>query len=159
MIRIVHNETQRLAQMVQDISHNKLGLTVAKRGLGAMLRKLQEEINDTGTHQFHLNLVDLPERFNLEIEKKMLTTVREMITNTRKHARAEHIYLEVGIRHEEELFYLDYKDDGVGLPEDMQSEPGGGFLTFAMRAQIMEGTFEVCPGDGGIHLRMEIPLP
>lgn len=73
---------------------------------------------------------------------------QEAIANAAKHAQARSIV--VGLSSQSGALLLEVRDDGRGIPEDMQAHPTGmGLKLMEYRARIMGGEITVARAEGG----------
>ena len=70
--------------------------------------------------------------------------IRELVSNTLKHADARNAELSLGFA--DEALVLSYSDDGKGLPPD--ATPGLGLAGLRRRCQSLDGQFDLREGDG-----------
>jgi signal transduction histidine kinase len=98
-----------------------------------------------------------PTRLEAEIEGTIYRLVQEALTNTVKHAAAEHVTVEI-VEDDHEVT-LEVSDDGSGFDPGRQSE-GFGLLGMQERTDLVGGTLSVdaSPG-GGTTVRATVPNP
>ncbi|MGD0788661.1 MAG: two-component regulator propeller domain-containing protein [Terracidiphilus sp.] len=90
-------------------------------------------------------------------EREILRVAQEAIHNVKKHARAKHLFVQLGYGPGE--IALDVRDDGQGFAAGEKQAPGHFGLTgMRERAAAIGGTLEVTsdPG-GGTTVRLEAP--
>jgi signal transduction histidine kinase len=121
-----------------------------------------------------------------EVEITAFRIFQEITTNILRHAKAEHVSIELELRPGEirsggdmdkpgELDELEARDgtgsprvgtlvlavedDGIGFEADEQSGGGAGLVGMRERADLIGGTIEIDSEPGlGTHVRLEIPL-
>ena len=109
-------------------------------------------------------LAILPEGRNAAIEPderaQLLYIVQEALTNVRKHARAQHVW--VTVRTCDHELRLEIIDDGVGFAPAQHAEGGGtrfGLRYMRERALAISGGVEVESAPGkGTHVTVRMPL-
>ncbi|MEM7036003.1 MAG: sensor histidine kinase [Bacteroidota bacterium] len=142
-------------QKVRRISHALLPPTLEDYGLETTLKTIAKQVSATGNLAVEI-LGEYPERLPAEAELGILRATQELIQNTIKHAEATNIHIRLGMagRH----FYLDYRDDGKGLPPEIT--PGLGLKNIRSRLQMLDGDF-VLPqhSDKGIYAQFTVPFP
>jgi signal transduction histidine kinase len=86
---------------------------------------------------------------------ELLSSLREMLSNVARHARASHAEVEVSVR---EDLHLRVLDDGVGMDPSQQSV-GKGLSNMRQRAGALGGSFQLLrhPG-GGTEASWRVPL-
>jgi two-component system sensor histidine kinase UhpB len=88
--------------------------------------------------------------------------VQEALTNAAKHARARHVWIEMG--EDDDSRHLTVRDDGAGFDVawTMEHAPGAGhlgLLGMRERVQILGGTLRIDSQPGrGVQLRVRLPL-
>jgi two-component system, NarL family, sensor histidine kinase DevS len=101
--------------------------------------------------------LDGQQRLAPELESAVYRIVQEALTNISKHARAEHVHLEV-VR-EPDAVHLLVRDDGQGFDP---TSPTGGFGLSGMRerVELARGTMEVESEAGrGTTINARVPIP
>lgn len=156
-----------LARIVPEINRTIASLRVAIAGLEnhrtdparlrQVLLRLLDSLAKPAGLEVHANLeADAIALLNRGQIFHLIRLVREILTNTLKHARARSFRLDLhrvaaGVA-------LVAEDDGVGLPADASERGGNGLLNLARRAENMNATlkWEQPPG-GGLKITLEIP--
>jgi signal transduction histidine kinase len=94
----------------------------------------------------------VPDRTAIEL----LATLREVLSNVARHARASQAEIEVSVRHDLHLRVL---DDGIGMDTSHQST-GKGLANMGQRAEALGGTCQLLGrGGGGTEVSWRVPLP
>ena len=78
---------------------------------------------------------------------QLFRIVQEAINNAAKHARAKQITIELKTRNGQ--VSLKVRDDGVGIPDDLEDATGMGLRIMQHRAGVIGATLNVGPADGG----------
>jgi signal transduction histidine kinase len=88
-----------------------------------------------------------------------LRAISEALTNTARHARAHHAWIEIASRGG--ALSVSIRDDGAGFePARSQTEDHYGLLGLRERARLGGGSLEVTSGPGqGTLLHLTLPLP
>jgi signal transduction histidine kinase len=98
-------------------------------------------------------------RLDPAAEANLYRIAQEALTNVRKHARARHVRLAMGIG--DARLRLAIEDDGVGLgaPGRPTDKPGYGLRAMHERAAAIGAEVEVANRDtGGVAVRVSLPL-
>jgi NarL family two-component system sensor histidine kinase YdfH len=103
--------------------------------------------------------IALPEGISESVSENALRAVREGLTNTARHARAHHAWVEIAPQGSS--LAVSIRDDGVGFEADRtQKEDHYGLLGLRERARLAGGSMEVTSAPGkGTALRITLPLP
>jgi signal transduction histidine kinase len=82
----------------------------------------------------------------------------EALTNVRRHAQADRVW--VSLRRVDDQLVMTVRDDGVGLPDTIDSSGGGvGLRSMDYRASIVGAALAFESGDeGGTVVRCALPL-
>jgi len=78
---------------------------------------------------------------------QLFRIVQEAVNNAAKHARAKQI--DVELKTDENQIMLQVRDDGVGIPDDLEQTTGMGLRIMRHRAGVIGATLNVGPADGG----------
>ena len=95
----------------------------------------------------------------LEVHKKCITPlgiiINELVTNTLKHAFPGHRdnkKIAISLSREGELIRLDYKDNGIGIPDNFKDENSLGFNLVENLARQLKGHLEILKVPEGAHI-------
>ncbi len=145
---------------VRRISRDLVPTTLERFGLLPALEELADRATD-GELQVHMDcpesIDDLPPALTLMLYR----IAQELINNAIRHARAQHINIQVYCLGTE--VRMSVLDDGVGFDFDavMENKEGGlGLRNIESRLSVMNGyaTFDVAPGRGSqIHVQVRLP--
>jgi two-component system nitrate/nitrite sensor histidine kinase NarX len=92
-----------------------------------------------------------------DVQIQVLHIVQEALSNVRKHARAQHVWLDVTQQPE---WRFEVRDDGIGFVDDSagRGEMHVGLRIMAERAERIGATLEVLPTPGrGTSVVLELP--
>jgi signal transduction histidine kinase len=133
---------------------------LTERGLRAALLELATETGAATGADVDVNVVDA--RFPEHVEGLVYRTVRELVQNARKHARAGRIAIEIGAR--EQTLYGVVHDDGVGFDPDSVRERADRHLHLGLdaveeRVVLAGGTLEIVSAPmRGARVQFAIPI-
>ncbi|WP_420148897.1 sensor histidine kinase [Spirosoma sp.] len=142
---------------VRRISRNLVPTTLERFGLLAALEELADRATD-GDLEVQLNYPETPVQLPAPLELMLYRITQELVNNAIRHARAEHITIQL-ICFDNEV-RLSVVDDGIGFDFDaiMENRQGGlGLRTIESRLNVVNGhvTFDVAPGRGSqIHVQV-----
>jgi len=87
-----------------------------------------------------------------EIEKLL----QEIVSNILKHADAETVYLELGIKNN--IIYIDIGDDGIGFIFEEKIKTGFGIKSIIARVERLNGKVDIISSPGkGVAYKISIP--
>jgi two-component system sensor histidine kinase ComP len=100
------------------------------------------------------------EAMDMEAKRHLFRIVQELLNNAKKHSKANRVT--ISCTSNEECFYLEYQDDGIGLePSDVDLEhrkqSGIGIDQMKSRVSEINGTFEM-QSNAGKGLRVAITI-
>ena len=129
-----------------------------KFGLAAAVEWQCQEFERRNAITCECHLAD--EEVSLETERStaLFRILQEALTNVARHARAEHVVVE--LKAHERTLCLSVQDDGQGITGDEISDPASlGLLGMRERAEMNGGEFNV-EGErgGGTIVRVQMPL-
>ncbi len=122
------------------------------------LRQMAEDFRTTTHLKVILNLpVNSPE-IAPEIQAQLMRIMQEGLSNIRKHAQAEQVWLNVRVWNQDLIFEL--VDDGMGFTADEVPELSRhGLRGMRERAELIGADFQVVSQPGqGTTIRFQIPL-
>jgi signal transduction histidine kinase len=112
-------------------------------GLGAALSEYVRSVGTSSRMTVHLSLDEGPARLPVDVEAELLRIAQEAITNARKHASAENLW--VNCRVDPPGAELRVEDDGVGLQKGR--EDSFGIEIMRERAARLRARLEITPRD------------
>lgn len=119
----------------------------------AQIDDLAERVRATGL-SVSVEVVGKPRELPAALELSAYRIIQEALTNSLKHASAEHV--DVHIRYDDAL-QLDVCDDGRG--PNGAAAPGSGLIGMRERVALLGGTLRTGPGDsGGYRVSATIPI-
>lgn len=146
---------EALADVRRSISSLRADPTTS-RPLSETLGGLLKEVGATGT-QVHLQIRGNARPLAPQIEFALYRLAQEGLTNTRKHAQATKVSLQ--LEYQSDFVCLTLEDNGQGAE---QTEGGFGLMGVRERVELLRGTLEVrtAPGQGFLlEARLPATLP
>jgi signal transduction histidine kinase len=133
------------------------------QGLEPALRSYVERLREAEDMNIHLKVEGLEERLPARLEEICFSIIQEAISNVKRHANEENIWL-TAIRRGDE-FQVVVKDDGEGFDlaevERSYDKRGKlGLLNMQERAEMIEGRLSIESALGkGTTITLNVPLP
>jgi len=143
---------------VRRISHNLSTGMVMSFGLVPALQELCDSVDQSGLIKCRLMTYGMSERLDQSVETGVYRIVQELFSNILKHAKAQHIVVQ--LNHVESSLNITVEDDGVGFNVEEKKQSGGmGLKNLSKRAEQLNGLYNVDshPGKGTISI-IEIPI-
>ena len=141
---------------VRKVAHNLVSGALKNFGLEVALKELGEAIQTAESIAFESSFHGLSTRLPLKLETHIYRVVKELVSNTLKHAKAQKVTLQL-LRDGEQL-NLVYEDDGVGFDPAMGTD-GIGMKNIASRVQDLKGDFHIDSGKGaGTTVIINVPI-
>jgi PAS domain S-box-containing protein len=127
-------------------------------GLGPAVRDLADALHrDTGAN---VKVRTRISRYPVDIETLVYRTIRELLINVRKHARARNVWINIVERRR--ALHVRIRDDGRGFRATRRTRASThiGIETAGERVRAMTGTFDVVSVVGeGTTAEFQLPLP
>ncbi|PKP41904.1 MAG: histidine kinase, partial [Bacteroidetes bacterium HGW-Bacteroidetes-12] len=143
---------------VREISNNISPHNLNNYGLVSAIKSFIEREKKLVEINFEENLNDY--RLPRIIEIMCYRIVKEMINNTIKYARAQEVWISLSI--EDKMFYLSYRDDGIGfdVEEAIENQKTGiGLLNILNRLNTLKATYSFKGKLGeGFNFEMKLRL-
>ncbi len=139
---------QELSRVVSELRLSIFDLrsTVsAQSGLGLALSDYAREVGKRGGLTVHLALLERSQRLHVHVETELLRIAQEAITNARKHARANNLW--VTLNTESPIIMMRIEDDGIGSA--MMRDDHFGLRIMQERAKRIGGELAVTPRPRG----------
>jgi len=133
------------------------------QGLEAALEQYLKKLEEEAGLVVHLEASDLGDRLDTEIEGVAFSIIEEAVTNAKKYAQAQNIWVRLGF--EDDLFVATIEDDGRGFHvaevlDSYDQRDSMGLINMRERAELVEGTWTIESAIGrGTRVTLIVPLP
>ena len=154
--RHVFNLLDEAVSEVRRISHDMMRGVITQFGLERALEDLRSSIEAPGTLQVELSTFGLEGRLEPKLEIAVYRMVQEMMSNVLKHARADHITIQ--ITRSAAALNVIVEDNGRGFDPQSATE-GMGMGNIRARAAEFKGSVNVdTQPQRGTSISIDIPL-
>ncbi len=143
-------------QQVRAISHNLVPPSLKNFNLIEAINNYCENMNNTHTPDINFQYIGDAVDLNKKIEVNIFRIIQELVTNAIKHAKAEHI--DVQISHSNNTILLTVEDDGKGYIQTENTKPGIGLNNIKSRVEYLNANFEIVSNTKGTSNTIEIDL-
>ncbi len=140
-IKNIQTQLNNLLNNVREISYNITPYTLETYGLIATLDDVCFQIQESGQIQVEFTYEGEEERLHFSKELAIYRIVKELLSNTIKHANAS--IIKVSIHYHEHTFELHYTDNGIGYSDDDTITNGNGIKNMIQRAKILDADFQI----------------
>jgi two-component system, NarL family, sensor kinase len=143
---------------VRNISHNLAPSLLSEQGLRGALKNITDRVNQSTRLSMSFDTFGLDEKLDTLVENTLFRTIQEIVNNTIKHARANHLFIQVTKGTDE--ISLMAEDDGIGFDIDQVDKNASlGLEHLKSRIDNLNGTLDIdsAPGRGTI-ISIFIPL-
>jgi signal transduction histidine kinase len=160
----IEDLARRTSKEIRHMLFTLRPLVLESQGLVAALESIAQKMIETYSQNVIIS-VDEDVLKNLEVGKQgvIFFIVEEAVNNARKHAKAEHIW--VNLRpFEQEIALLEVRDDGVGFDvasvnRTYDQRGSLGMVNLRERTELVNGVLDVQSSPGrGTHIQVYIPL-
>ncbi len=116
------------------------------QGLIAALEQYAQKLEEAEGLSIHIEADELDDRLGVNVEAVSFAIIEEAITNAKKHAQAQNIY--VRLRAEDDLFIAEVEDDGVGfdlaaVEKEYERRGSLGLINLRERAELVDGILTI----------------
>lgn len=144
---------------IRLLVHNLRPSRVAEVGLVEAIRRRLAAVEGRAGLEHEINIEPLP-NLTPEIEDALYVIIHESLTNSLKHARADHV--SVHMRHDPDLHmvFAEVQDNGRGFSPKENGDGGGlGLISIKERAALLGGLVEFDSKPNiGTTVKIQIPL-
>jgi len=138
-------------------------LILETQGLQAALEQYISKLAETDPKPIHLEaLPEVDQLLDRNAQGVIFYIIEEAIGNARKHAKAENIWVRLGIQNN--TFVAEVEDDGTGFDVDAvqlryDERTSLGMVNMHERAELVGGTLTIASAPGeGTHITLTVPL-
>lgn len=139
-IKSIQKQLDNLLNSVREISYNITPYTLETYGLVATLSDICYQVQESGTLQADFVCNGNEDHLPFSTEIAVYRIVKELISNTIKHAEADLITLLVS--YGQHSLTVKYTDNGKGYKEDTITK-GSGIKNMINRAKILGATLDI----------------
>lgn len=153
----IEEQTDQIKQELRNISHSLHNEQIKKYGLFEMMQKELNLLQQKGTLNISINIIDSEIRMPDMTEILVFRIFQEGIHNVIKHAEAKKMI--VNFFCNDDQFILEIIDDGKGFDmEKVKKEGGIGMHNMNVRATALQSKLLInAQEDQGCHLKLIIP--
>jgi two-component system nitrate/nitrite sensor histidine kinase NarX len=149
-----------LVEAYEDARQTIDGLRIVPTddGLASWLEQTAVEFQDSTGIKVYLEGMEEKSELVPEVQAQLIRIVQEALSNTRKHADAQQVWVSCSTRSSE--LVLEIRDDGRGFsPEDIPLPSRHGMRGMRERAELIGAEFQVIsrPHEGAI-VRLRLPM-
>jgi signal transduction histidine kinase len=132
------------------------------QGLTAALEQYVQKLEETDSISFHLQIHPVDDYLDADAQGGIFYIIEECLTNTRKHANANNVWVRMGVR--DNSFVVQVEDDGTGFDvsavQDRYDERGSlGMINLNERTELLGGKIRIESAPGrGTRTTVIIPL-
>lgn len=160
----VAEEVQSTAERVREagkqtraLSHSLMPPAIKDGDLASGLHNLAKHQGELRDFTFSVEVNGPVPALTEETASHLYHIASEAVANAVQHADPNAITLR--LRACDDQLLLTVRDDGTGIPEHTESNPGAGLHLMDARADVIGADFEIGPADeGGTLVRCSLPL-
>jgi signal transduction histidine kinase len=158
----LENLARRTTKEIRTMLFALRPVVLETQGLKVAVEQLVEKLQETGDLPVTLEIEDVEEQIDVNTKAVAWFTVQEALTNARKYAEAESIWVRIYVRNEH--FVAEIEDDGVGFDYDAKmatyDQSGSfGLRNYKERADLVNGRSIVRAAPGkGTKVTLVVPL-
>lgn len=143
---------------MRRVAHNMMPESLLKFGLSQAVQDYCESLNESGVIQVTFKNLGLNERIENSVEIVLYRIIQELVNNVIKHARAQHIFIQLS-KNEHQLT-LTVEDDGKGFDVNkIDNLKGFGLSNIQSRVNFLKGNLEIdSKQDIGTSFYITIPV-
>ena len=152
----IDTSLQNSIETTRHISHQLVPPTLRKFGLQSAIEDLQSSINRTGAVKMVVENITPWDVKELMSQLHFYRIIQELVQNALKHAKANHLIFT--FEQKEGQLLRTYKDDGIGMPENIDSK-GLGMSNLYTRVQILNGQWAIDRAhQNGTRITLNLPV-
>jgi signal transduction histidine kinase len=155
---LARHTTKEIRQMLFTLRP----IILETQGLIAALEQYIQKLQETDDIIYHLQAQPVEEYLDMDAQGGVFYIIEEALTNARKHAKAQNLWVRLGIR--QDCFVAQVEDDGVGFDvdgvQDRYDERGSlGMINLKERTELLGGQLRIESALGkGTRITVIIPI-
>lgn len=158
--------SKQLRRDLRDVRHTIFALRpldIEAQGFLPALEKFTREFAQSNEVELQLTVQGDASHLSPKIETALFRLTQEALNNVRKHARAQHVWIELNFK-EPRAAMLRVRDDGAGFDLEKalraaRARGSVGLMQMRERAERAGGRFEIETAPGkGTQIQVELPM-
>jgi signal transduction histidine kinase len=149
----IEDLARRTTKEIRQMLFTLRPIILETQGLAVALEQYIQKLQETDSIHYHLQVQSVEDYLDQDSQGTIFYIVEEAITNARKHAHANNLWVRMGLR--ENNFVLQIEDDGIGFDvagvQDRYDERGSlGMINLHERTELLGGKIRIesAPGKG-----------
>jgi two-component system NarL family sensor kinase len=126
---------------MRRVAHNMMPEALVKFGLQQAIEDYCNGLREGSTLKFNAQFHGLEKRMDGPTEIIVYRIIQELLNNVVKHAKATEVLVQV-MRHGNNL-NITVEDNGLGVPDSVDSKKGAGLVNVQARVDYLKGTMDV----------------
>ena len=157
----IEDLARRTTKEIRQMLFTLRPIILETQGLTAALEQYIQKLEETDSIDYHLQAQPVEDFLDIDAQGGVFYIIDEAITNARKHAQPNNVWVRMGIR--DRSFVVQVEDDGCGFDvaavQDRYDERGSlGMINLHERTELLGGKIRIesAPGKG---TRMTVIVP
>jgi signal transduction histidine kinase len=158
----IEDLARRTTKEIRQMLFTLRPIILETQGLTAALEQYIQKLEETDSTNFHLQAQPVEDYLDIDAQGGIFYIIDEAITNARKHAQPNNVWVRMGIR--DHAFVAQIEDDGSGFDvADIQArydERGSlGMINLHERTELLGGKLRIESAPGkGTRITVIVPL-
>ena len=160
----IEDLARRTTKEIRHMLFTLRPLILESKGLAAALHSMAEKVKETFNQNLLLEISqDVVSELEMDKQGVIFYIVEEAVTNARKHAEAEHIWVRLRPI-QQDLALLEIQDDGLGfdvkaVTASYEHRGSLGMINLRERTELVNGVLSLDSTPGaGTHIQVALPL-
>lgn len=151
--KVFSGATETLEE-IREISHN-LQPYFFNNKLEQLLKDLIDQHNATGSCRYSLSMDPLEQEPDEYRKLHIYRIISELLNNVRKHARASHASVQIGI--DQGMMTIAVEDNGIGISEGLYNLESIGLKNIKTRVEACNGQINIDSSERGTIVIINLP--
>jgi signal transduction histidine kinase len=158
----IEDLARRTTKEIRQMLFTLRPIILETQGLTAALEQYFQKLEETDSIHYHLQAHPVEEHLDMDAQGHIFYIIDECITNARKYAHANHVWVRLGIR--DSSFVAQVEDDGSGFDvaaiQARYDERGSlGMINLHERTELLGGKLRIESAPGkGTRITVIVPL-
>jgi signal transduction histidine kinase len=158
----IEDLARRTTKEIRQMLFTLRPIILETQGLTAALEQYIQKLEETDSIAYHLQAQPVEDNLDIDAQGGVFYIIDEAITNARKHAQPNNVWVRMGIR--DRSFVVQVEDDGCGFDvagvQDRYDERGSlGMINLHERTELLSGKIRIESAPGkGTRITVIVPL-
>ncbi len=151
----IENQINKAIEETRNLARGLFFVELDDKNIKTLLKNIKNNIETRYKINCFIEFDKSIEKIDNNVVSEFYYIIQEAVNNSVKHSKAKNI--NISIKDENDYLSLTIKDDGIGIPNNLNTKEGMGINIMKYRARIIGASFNITKGEGvGTEVRCKL---